>query len=157
MKNIGIKFETPSDDTDYNILDFLSLIDIEEYNWEIDNDEVYIFEEGELTNNSLFKIEERILEGNVLKSKLSNNIYYPIFLIIKAYPKTVNRESFQTIENVGDYIKSDCIFLIDIVDYGYLSIYSKDETLLPKLRDHIKKLGYVNVKYILSNSKATFC
>lgn len=89
---------------------------------------------------ALFKHQEEIklpsiIKGSTLKSYL-NEDYFFIFLNLRLYPK---EKEIVTINNLQDYMNSECQIMILIHDVTYLEIYSKNQDILEKICNVLKK------------------
>lgn len=85
MKNIGVIFEIPNEYGNY-LYDILEPLPVDCYEWLIDNDEIYLLNDNEFTNEFLFD-EDRILSGEKLYERSKNNTYYMIFVTLRGFFK----------------------------------------------------------------------
>jgi hypothetical protein len=151
MKYIGIQFQVPDEDFKLSIYKLLEPINPEDFVWEIDNDEIYIRKNGEITNELLFSDEDNFIEGEQLKYRLINNELYPIFLTLRAFHKEIKDKLSSKPKNKYEFMNSPYEIIFEIVDSDYLNILCKNKGKLEILYANAKKLKFKNVKYIDEN------
>lgn len=61
--------------------------------------------------------------------------YYLIFITILAY----NEESFSKIITYGEFLESNCEFIIDTDDVCYVRIFTKDETIYERMLNILRE------------------
>ncbi|MCZ2257870.1 DUF2691 family protein [Sporosarcina sp. G11-34] len=94
-----------------------------------------------------------VLPGDEFFKQISENEYYLIFTDLKAFKNVASATEIETYE---DFLKSDCQFVLLLVDSSYVTIYSKDKTTILSLYNQVLGANYENVKYITDgNDKRT--
>ena len=144
MKKMGVFFEVPNDSLD-NISHFLEPIPFYEYQWLINNDEILIRNNNHITNEGLFKEEDRIIDGQRLYHIVNVNDYYTIFVNLYAFP---NNTDINPIYNYKEFLKSDCHIVISIFDSSYVMFWCKDNQLVSNVYNYAITRGYDDVTYI---------
>jgi hypothetical protein len=134
----GVSFEIPDTDTGEIILwQVLNCVNIENYCWHIDQDEVL--------DSKYYKtfFEEDYYDGqSFLKRILS--AHYLIFLKLQAYPPNGN---FFDIHSYEDFQASDCELLVLIADSVFFDIYAKDQAIIKAIYENAEKNNYTNILY----------
>ena len=138
----GISFEIPNRHG-RQLLDILQGIYVAQWNWEVGAGESYSIENGELGNDLLCSSTK--LTGTELLKIISGSDYYLIFVDLKAYP---NDQVDMKVETYDDFLQSDCQFVFLLVDSMYVTIYSKDQSIIQSLFERATNLEYNNVEYI---------
>lgn len=147
MKKMGVFFEVPDDLLD-NISNLLELVPFYEYQWLINNDEILIRKNNQITNEDLFKEEDRIINGQDLYNIVSVNSYYTIFVNLYAFPKYAD---IKPIYNCYEFLKSDCNIVLSIFDSSYVMFWCKDNQVVSNIYNYAMTRGYTNVRYISDN------
>jgi len=143
----GISFEIPNK---YGRLlgEILKPFDTTKFIWRSGGVESYLLKGDEL-GELLFKDELNWMEGIHFKELIEDNNYYLIFADLKAYPKINQGDDIKTYE---DFLKSDCQFVLLVVDSAYVTIYCKDYESLKSLYENAKNKGFDNLQYITINN-----
>lgn len=137
----GITFEIPNR-YGKQLLDILKDIDLSRWDWQIGGGESYIVENDSLTKELFGTMTS--LTGKELVKRISENDYYLIFVDLKAFP---NLDSGLKVETYDNFLKSDCQFVLLVVDSSYVTIYSKDDALIHTLHDQANAAKYKNIEY----------
>lgn len=137
----GITFEIPNR-YGKQLLDILKDIDLSRWDWQIGGGESYIVENDSLTKELFGTMTS--LTGKELVKRISENDYYLIFVDLKAFP---NLDSGLKVETYDNFLKSDCQFVLLVVDSSYVTIYSKDDALIHTLHDQAIAAKYKNIEY----------
>ena len=143
MENIGVFFEVPNDSID-NISHLLEPIPFYEYQWLINNDEILVIKNNQITNEDLFK-EDKIIDGERLYNIVSINNYYTIFVNLYSFPKYAD---VKQINNYEEFLKSECNIVISIFDSSYVMVWCKDRKLVSNIYNYAITRGYIDVKWI---------
>lgn len=138
----GISFEIQNK-YGKQLADVLKEINISRWHWRIGGGEAYVIENGTL-GKSLFD-PITTLTGDELSKRISENEYYVIFTDLKAFK---NVESVIEIDTYEAFLDSDCQFVLLLVDSSYVTIYSKDTTIISSLYNQALAANYENVEYI---------
>ncbi|WP_231574751.1 DUF2691 family protein [Paenibacillus sp. FSL R7-0273] len=142
MKKRGLTCEIPNERGRF-LGDLLQPFDTAAYDWYNGGEEAYFCNE-EIITDPLFPNQLFDMDGVVLKDIVENNEYYIIFADLKAFPKGTKVVNVQTYE---EYVKSDCQFVLIIVDCVYAAVYCKDQDKLAELYLNAQSQGYSNVQY----------
>lgn len=135
----GITFEIPNEHGRF-LGEILKPFDVAAFHWYNGGEEAYF--SGIL--EPLFPEQTFGMDGVLLKEILENNEYYVIFADLKAFPKDKKVIDVQTYE---EYLKSDCQFVLLVVDSTYITIYCKDQEKLADLYFNANSLGFSDVEY----------
>jgi Protein of unknown function (DUF2691) len=144
MKKMGVFFEIPNDSID-NISNLLEPIPFYEYQWLINNDEILTRRNNHITNEDLFKEEDKIIDGQKLYHIVNVNDYYTIFVNLYAFPKNTD---INPIYNYEEFLKSDCHIVISIFDSSYVMFWCKDNQLVSNMYNYAITRDYNDVVYI---------
>ncbi|TRZ39547.1 DUF2691 family protein [Niallia circulans] len=136
----GIIFEIPNAHGKF-LGDILKPLDIASFNWKIEG-ESYIVENGELAD-TLFP--EEVMNGSTLAKRIQDNVYYCICADLKAFLKD---QVVHDIETYEQFIESNCLFVLLVVDCTYATIYCKDLDKLECLYEHAKTQGFTSLDYV---------
>lgn len=141
---IGIRFEVPNKYGDllHQILDKYS---VENYFWEIDNDEVYIPESRRFV--SLF--DNKNYSGQEFKKLILTPNYYTIFVRLLALPLN---GTAQVIDTYEDFINSDYQLILFVVDNVYVDIYVKKKSDIELLKDNAETRGFTDIQLITADN-----
>lgn len=143
----GINFKIPNDHG--NILgDILKPFNTEAFSWYIGCGESY-FIQNDTLGEALFHEEVYGMDGRVLKELLENNEYYIIFANFKAFPQKKDVIDVQTYE---EFLNSDCLLVLLVVDCEYATVYCKDQSKLEGLYHNAIRNGYEDVQYITNEN-----
>ncbi|WP_342561598.1 DUF2691 family protein [Paenibacillus sp. FSL R7-0345] len=123
--------------------ELLQPFDTADYQWYNGGEEAYFTNTGTLAE-TLFPEQVFGMDGVQLIDIVENNEYYVIFADLKAFPKGSKVVDVQTYE---EYVKSDCQFVLIIVDCVHVAIYCKDQEKLTELYLNAQSHGYTNVQY----------
>ncbi|WP_242835345.1 DUF2691 family protein [Ruminiclostridium papyrosolvens] len=141
---MGICFEITNGYGHY-LSDLLEPLEAQNFMWLLSRDEIHLLEDGEFTNEFLFKAEERIISGDILYNRAKDNTYYMVFATLKAF----NEEgAVEDITNYQEFLQSDCQMALCVYDCSGVILWCKDKQLLGKMYNYTLKMGYENVKYI---------
>ncbi len=141
---MGICFEIPNGYGHY-LSDLLEPLAAQNFMWLLSRDEIHLLEDGEFTNEFLFKAEERIISGDILYSRAKDNTYYMVFATLKAFNED---GAVEDITNYQEFLQSDCQMALCVYDCSGVIFWCRDQQLLAKMYDYTLKMGYENVKYI---------
>lgn len=147
---IGVYFELPEQSNFYiKVDDLLNFSDLKNFQWEVTTSDTCPIVNGKIENGDLFEGID-VIYGDKLELLLKNNNYYSIFLTIRAYPLSSTDEDIKNtvIANLDEFSKSPCEFLLTIIDGYYIGLLMKNPDLLPIAQQHVKSLGYINVRLI---------
>ena len=104
----------------------LKPIDITVFDWQVmGREEAYIIIGNEL-GSELFSEDNEIMEGSELKL-IKDNIYYLLFLDLKACPKG---EVLGEIATFEEFKESKCEVVVLVADGEYIQIYAKTKKRL---------------------------
>lgn len=142
--NKGISFKIPNEYGSF-LNDILKGINIKEYTWKINEDEVY-FNHAE----DLFTSE--VLEGQKFERLIAFPSYYIVFVKLQAF---TNPSNLSLIETYEDFINSDCNILILICDNIFVDIYAKASKDIDTIKKNACNCNFSEIKYIteLSDKK----
>lgn len=144
MKNGGVSFNIPNAFGKY-LVDLLTSVPFSEYKWSIDNDEIHILKNNELTDEGLFDDDLKIMQGEMLYNVVKSNTYYLIFVTLRAFPQNGNVQTFRIYK---EFLDSDCQIVITVYDCSYVMYWCKDEKLITEIYKYALSKDYKNVKYI---------
>lgn len=125
-------------------------IDLSNYLWEINTDEIYYDEDGQ-KKEQLFGTD--IIGGKEFVKYISKNSYYIIFADIKAYPfnneNSLGNEHVK-INTLDDFLNSNCQIVLLCTDCTFIEFYCKDRDILDKvynncIGDDFEKTEYKSV------------
>ncbi|MCH7322108.1 DUF2691 family protein [Solibacillus sp. MA9] len=122
------------------MFEILNDIEINGLTWRIGGGESYIKENGEPLFPSLCTVN-----GETLHEIISNEEYYLIFVDLKAFP---NKLDVKEISTYQEFVKSECQFVLLLIDSSYVTIYSKDQNIIQQLFSKGVSAGYENIEYI---------
>jgi hypothetical protein len=112
--------------------------------WLIDNDEIHLLENNKFTNKFLFN-EDRIISGEKLYSVSKCNIYYMIFVSLRAFFIDGNIQSVRTYK---EFLDSDCQTVIAVSDCSYVFLWCKNTQLVTEIYRYAISKNYEDVEYI---------
>lgn len=139
----GISFKVPNIYS--NILNLiLEGINIEDYYWKIDEDQVLLDGGGFLFSDESFDGND-IISKSKLKNLIASETYLCWFIKLKGFR---NVESIVPIENYEDFLKSGCEFLLSVVDGEFVEIYAKENGVIDIVKNNCEKNGFTNVRVI---------
>lgn len=133
----GIKFEIPNSYGSY-INEILNGIDLKQYKWKVDEDEIYLDDE-----HSLFPYE--VISGVDFKKTISRFSYYIVFAKLQAYSPNSN---FCELNDYDDFLKSNCELVIFFIDSIFVDIYSKDKEVINKIKNNAERWKFKGISYI---------
>lgn len=139
--NRGIQFEIPNE-RGHHLQQILAIIPIEHYYWRSGGEESYVVENGELA--TLLFEGDTPFTGKELREKVTQQ-HYLIFVNLKAFPA---RESAREIETYEQFLASDCVFIVLVIDSGHVAIFAKDQALLQQLHVHVEASQYKMLEFI---------
>ncbi|MBT2655810.1 DUF2691 family protein [Bacillus sp. ISL-18] len=139
----GISFEIPNEYGRF-LWEVLTPVELTKFIWRSGGEESYLIEDNEL-GKPLFTDEVNWIDCLSLKEHLEHNLYYLIFVDLKAYSKGINPS---VIETYSDFLNSDCELVLLVVDSDFVTIYCKDSEKLEKLYSNAKTKGFENLHYI---------
>lgn len=143
MKNMGVSFKIPNEYGSY-LAEILEPIPFGEYQWLIDNDEIHLLKDNKFTNKFLFN-KDKIIHGDKLYNIAKINIYYMVFVTLRAFLK---EGTVQAISSYKGFLDSDCQIALVVYDCSYVMFWSKDNQLTLKMYRYALSKGYENIKYI---------
>ena len=126
---IGLEIEKKIDTKKIKLLNLLNSLNLTKYNWNVVEKEIIL-------NKKNIDLET-VIDVDVLKNIISNELYFIYFLNIRAYPKN---KKISGIKNYSDFLKSDCEIIILISDGNFIEIYSKNQETL----ENVKKIAKTN-------------
>ncbi|RXZ81750.1 DUF2691 family protein [Paenibacillaceae bacterium] len=138
----GVSFEIPNEYGRF-LGQILKPFRVEEHNWWIGDEESYIIANGKI--EALFPELINDMEGKTLKNIIENNDYYLIFQDIRAFPKTSKTREIKTYD---EFLNSNCVLALLVVDSSYITVYCKDVEMLEGLYINANELGYLNLNFI---------
>ncbi|MEK7015956.1 DUF2691 family protein [Bacillus sp. FSL R9-9410] len=122
----------------------LKPIDITVFDWQaVGREEAYIIIGNEL-GPELFSEDKEIIEGSELKKQIKDNIYYLLFVDLKAYPKG---EELGEIETYEEFKESKCEVVVLVADGDYIQIYAKNQEEIEMMYENALNQGFY-VEYI---------
>ncbi|MED1114622.1 DUF2691 family protein [Bacillus paramycoides] len=121
----------------------LKPIDITAFDWKVGNEESYLIA-GNGLGPELFSEDNEVMKGSELKKLLKDNIYYLIFVDLKAYPKG---EVLGEIETYEEFKESMCEVVVLVADGDYIQIYAKDQEVIEMMYENALNQG-LYVEYI---------
>ena len=122
----------------------LKPIDITAFDWQaMGREEAYIIIEDEL-GPELFSEDNEIMVGSALKKLIKDNIYYLLFVDLKAYPKG---EVLGEIETYEEFKESKCEVVVLVADGDYIQIYVKNQEEIEMMYENARNQG-LYVEYI---------
>ncbi|MGG5791956.1 DUF2691 family protein [Bacillus nitratireducens] len=122
----------------------LKPIDITAFDWQVmGREEAYIIIGNEL-GPELFSEDNEIMEGLELKKLIKDNIYYLLFVDLKAYPKG---KVLGEIETYEEFKKSKCEVVVLVADGDYIQIYAKNQEEIEMIYENALNQGFY-VEYI---------
>lgn len=138
----GISFELPNGYGSY-LKDILQPINVQAFNWHIDNIEAYAASNGSLSED-LFPHNGATLTGSELKEVIETGQAYLIFVELRTFrgPVTSHPETY------GEFAASDCQLVLLIVDTIYTTIYCKDHEMLHALYENARSFGFHDLEYL---------
>ena len=142
----GVSFEIPNE-YGKQLFDILKEVDVSRWEWQIGDGEAYIIENDPLGKELFGTITN--LTGKELMKLISINEYYLIFADLKAY---MNVESELKVESYEEFLKSDCQFVLLLVDSSYVTIYSKSKSTIQSLYDQAVAAKYKEIEYITDDN-----
>lgn len=148
---MGVRFEIPNE---YGNLmhHVLKPINIKNYNWGIGEDvEIYKSSNADLEDVPIFN-KDMVL-GDDLYEFIKSNIYYIIFMNLKAFPIGCEIKNIDTYE---DFLNSSCEIIIFISDCSYVDIYCKDKNMIKELYNNALKQNYSSLSYINESNIRTY-
>lgn len=149
-QHIGVCFELPEENDSYIDVDqILSFFDYRTYQWKVTSSETHPVLNGQIENGDLFDGIDNI-SGSELGKILRNNNYYSIFLSLRGFPLSCTVEDMDrtVITNLDEFINSTCEFYFVLIDGYILAILLKNSDWLEPTYQHVKSLGYINVRFI---------
>ncbi len=144
MKNKGISFEIPNKYGTY-LSEILEPLPYAEFQWSIDDDEIYKIKDGEFLSEGLFKDMSNVLSGNELYEIASSCSQYLIFITLRAFNKYGN---IVTVNNYQNFLESDCQIILGVYDCSYVMLWCKDSRLVSMLFHYFHEKVFDNLKYI---------
>ncbi|MCY7859479.1 DUF2691 family protein [Bacillus sonorensis] len=138
----GVSFQIPNEYGNY-LWKILKPFNVGNYLWKMGGESYFVID-GELDYEQ-FLLDNSVIEGADLASRLRNNQYYAIFVELRAYPlgKVVNQ-----INTYEEFMNSECELVLLLVDSSYVSIYCKDTNVVEKLYLNALKNEFEDVKFI---------
>ncbi|MGG5737833.1 MULTISPECIES: DUF2691 family protein [Bacillus cereus group] len=122
----------------------LKPIDIITFDWQaVGREEAYIIV-GNGLGPELFSEDNEIMEGSELKKQIKDNIYYLLFVDLKAYPKG---EVLGEIETYEEFKESKCEVVVLVADGDYIQIYAKKQEEIEMMYENALNQGFY-VEYI---------
>jgi hypothetical protein len=139
----GITVDIPNE-YDNLLWKVLKPIDISSFDWQaVGREEAYIIV-GNGLGPELFSEDNEIMEGSELKKQIKDNIYYLLFVDLKAYPKG---EVLEEIETYEEFKESKCEVVVLVADGDYIQIYAKKQEEIEMMYENALNQGFY-VEYI---------
>lgn len=137
----GIRFIMPNKYGTF-LSDLLSPVDISAFTWRIGDGESYKIIDHAL-GEDVFPVDKKILAGTELAIYLKMRQYI-IFADLKGFTggRTENIETYER------YLKSNCEFVLLVVDSCYVTIYCKNTAKLQLLYENALVLNFQDVEYL---------
>lgn len=134
----GISFQIPNS-YDIHLHRILSGIDMNQYIWRIDEDEVY----RKVDFGYLFS--KHIYNGEELYDLISAQDYYAVFINLQGY---ISENEIAEINTYEDFLKSKCKVIILIADNIFVDVYAKDINLIERIRLNAIENKYTDISCI---------
>ena len=138
----GISFEIPNAYGKY-LFEILDGINLKGLTWKIGGGESYFIENNTLGDPLFPNIS--VLNEEGLYKEISREDYYLIFVDLKGFPK---KSDVREIATYQEFVESECIFVLLLVDSSYVMIYSKDQITIKHIFSKAVTAGYKNIEYI---------
>lgn len=133
----GIRVKLPNE-YDSFINTVLHGIDMKNYIWRIDEDQVFI-------GGGDFLFSTDCYNGQDFERISSKPSYYVVFLNLKAFiTGDINIE----IKGYDDFLKSNCELIILVSDAIYMSIYAKNRNNIETIKFNAQKNNFQDIEYI---------
>lgn len=144
--NRGISFEIPNE---YGsaLKDMLAPFPIAAYNWYIGGEESYRVVDNEM--EPLFAQAYFGMKGSELQQIIAHPNVYLIFQGLKAFPF---HSEVLDVRTYDEFVKSECQFLLLVIDSVYVAMYGKNQDLLADLYHNAVNQGYEKVQYITDDN-----
>lgn len=149
-QSIGVYFELSEESNSYIDVDqILSFFDYQKFQWKVTCSETHPLLNGQIENGDLFDGIDHI-SGTELEKLLRHNNYYSIFLSLRGFPLSCIEEDMNkaVITTLEGFINSPCEFYFLIIEGYYMAILLKNSGWLETTYQHVKSLGYINVRFI---------
>lgn len=143
--NRGILFEIPNE-YGYHLQQILATIPVEQYYWRSGGEESYVVENGELV--ALLFEGDTPFTGKELREKIAQQ-HYLIFVNLKAFP---TREAAREIETYEQFLTSDCVLIVLVIDSGHVAIFAKDQAVLQQLHAQVVASPYKMLDFITAEN-----
>lgn len=134
------------DNTSLFLRQLLAPIDFTHYRWQNERDEMYL---DEAPSEPVFQEEPYILDGDTFERQLSRP--HTVFLAdFKAFPLT--SDALAPIETYDDFLASDCVLIVLVVDSEYAVVYSKQQATIQALYDNAVHENFPNVAFLTDDN-----
>lgn len=144
MKNMGLSFEIPNKYGTY-LSEILKPLPYTEFQWLIDDDEIYKIINGEFLDEGLFHNTDNVITGNELYEIATSCTEYLIFLTLRAFNKNA---TIVPVRNYQEFLNSDCQIVLGINDSSFVMLWFKDNSLVSKMFNYVEEIGFDNLQYI---------
>ncbi len=144
MKNMGLSFKIPNKYGTY-LSEILNPLPYAEFQWLIDDDEIYKIINGEFLDEGLFHNTDNVITGNELYKIVTSCSQYLIFVTLRAFNKT---ENIIPVENYQEFLDSDCQIILGVYDSSHVMLWFKNISLTSMMFNYIQEKGFDNLKYI---------
>ncbi len=144
MKNMGLSFKIPNKYGTY-LSEILNPLPYAEFQWLIDDDEIYKIINGEFLDEGLFYNTDNVITGNELYKIVTSCSQYLIFVTLRAFNKT---ENIIPVENYQKFLDSDCQIILGVYDSSHVMLWFKNISLTSMMFNYIQEKGFDNLKYI---------
>ncbi|BCK00512.1 DUF2691 family protein [Anaerocolumna chitinilytica] len=144
MKNMGLSFEIPNKYGTY-LSEILNPLPYTEFQWLIEDDEIYKIINGEFLDEGLFHNTNNVITGNELYKIATSCSQYLIFVTLRAFNK---KENIVPVGNYQEFLDSDCQIILGVYDCSYVMLWFKNTSLTSLMFNYIQKKGFNNLKYI---------
>lgn len=134
----GISFQIPNSH-DKHIANILSGIDLNQYVWRINEDEVY------RTVDFEYLFSKNVYSGKELQELISAQDYYAVFLNLQGY---MSENDIAEINSYEDFLNSKCKIIVLVADNTFVDIYAKDINLIETIHLSAKEYDYTDISYI---------
>jgi hypothetical protein len=144
MKNMGLSFEIPNKYGTY-LFEIIKPLPYAEFQWLIDDDEIYKIINGEFLDEGLFHNTDNVITGNELYKIATSCSQYLIFVTLRAFNKN---ENIVPVKNYQEFLDSDCQIILGVYDCSYVMLWCKNNSLISMMFNYIQEKGFDNLQYI---------
>lgn len=142
MVHYGITFEIPNKPGHF-LGDILSMFDVGDYIWDIEHDEIHLQGDNGYTGEFLFT--EKRLNGDALLDKSMTNLYYMVFVTLRAFRKG---DFIDRYGSYDEFLKSKSEVFLTVYDCSYVMLCFKDIRTLQEVHNSAKTMVYENIRLL---------